>query len=459
MPPVLTALALFTEAKKAEIEGNGRKLPTVEAIEAFRALSEEDRNTWSEKAASAQEAYLQESTKRFLEAGADDEDEGEDGEDGDGDGDDAEEDTETSGFEGPLRIAVSKVKKLAEKGLSDTLTVSRVSKEANFAFGKAAELFVEHLAWSTLRVMSRDTRKTMTLSHVTSAMRMSSAPEAFQYFLEELQPAPPEPPPPPPPKKRAPKEKGPPKEKKEPKEKPPPKEPKPEKPKAPPTKRQRDIGGPPSSITNGIHPDKQCDRSGMCPIVGIRYHLTGASACIGAHALPLPPSLLAMSLLALPLACTLACAPRLMLTRSHRRHGRIAGTVASTDAIVCSRLASPRLRRRLRPLPGRVRQTASRRAAKLHAHRADAPAAGQPFADEEEGAKACCVSLLRQEAGLHESVLRAANPACRGSEGRRCLLFGRHTTPANVHQVEVRLARWRPPAPRFTTLLSRHVCD
>ena len=256
MPPVLTALALFTEAKKAEIEGNGRKLPTVEVIEAFRALSEEDRNTWSEKAASAQEAYLQESTKRFLEAGADDEDEGEDGEDGDGDGDDAEEDTETSGFEGPLRIAVSKVKKIAEKGLSDTLTVSRVSKEANFAFGKAAELFVEHLAWSTLRVMSRDTRKVMTLSHVTSAMRMSSVPEAFQYFLEELQPAPPEPPPPPPPKKRAPKEKGPPKEKKEPKEKPPPKEPKPEKPKAPPTKRQRDIGGPPSSITNGIHPDK-----------------------------------------------------------------------------------------------------------------------------------------------------------------------------------------------------------
>ena len=240
MPPILTAFALFHEAKKAELEGNGRKLPTVEVAEYWRALSEEERNTWNEKAASAQEVYMQECTKRFQEAGEDNEDDGEDGDDGDGDGENAEEDDETSGFDGPMRFPKGRVKKIALAGLSDNPTVGKVGSEATFVFGKAAELFVEHLAWSTSRVMSRDTKKTMTVNHMTSAMRMSSAPETYQYFLEELQPKPEPPPEPPPAKKKAPpKEKGPPREKKEPKEKPPPKEPKPEKPKAPPTKRQR----------------------------------------------------------------------------------------------------------------------------------------------------------------------------------------------------------------------------
>lgn len=205
MAPTLTAFAFFFEGKKAELEAGGRTRPTTaEAVDLWRALSVEEREPWEEKAAAAQDAYLQECTKKALERleaadagveeGDGEEDDGEQDDEGqeDGDGEDA---GESSGFEGPPRLPFSRVKKVAQLGTSE---VGLLGKEASFTMCKAAELFLEKVTWATLRVMQRDSRKTMLASHLTSALKLSSTPEAYQYFLEELQPAPPEPPEPPP---------------------------------------------------------------------------------------------------------------------------------------------------------------------------------------------------------------------------------------------------------------------
>lgn len=276
MAPLLTPFSLFHESKKAELDAVGRsRLPIVEVVDCWRLLAEEDRKKWEEKATAVQEAYLHECTNKFLEdtkeVGGDDEDEGGDGEDeaeAEADGDDGdEEDPGDSSFHGPPRLPRSRVKRIAERATAEVgITAGR---DATFALGKATELFLEKCTWMVLRNAARETRKTVLASHLTTALRLSTAPEAYQYFVEELQPAPPPEPAKVVKKKPSAKKAAAPKSRADTNTTAVP-ETAPEK--AVPQKRKAPL---PASVAEGIHPEKQCDKSGQCPIIGTRYNLVG----------------------------------------------------------------------------------------------------------------------------------------------------------------------------------------
>ena len=202
--PTLTPINLFYEERRAELESTtGRKrLPITEVVDIWQTLSEEEKSQWEEKAAAAQKAYLEECTKRALErleAEENGEEEEEEEEEQEEEEEDAQEDGEeedageTSGFDGPPRLPAGRVKRIAQAGTE----VGIVSKEMVFACSKAAELFVEKVLWATTKIMPTN-RSRIDKQHLNTALRTSSTPEAFQYFLEELQPAPPAPPEPPP---------------------------------------------------------------------------------------------------------------------------------------------------------------------------------------------------------------------------------------------------------------------
>ena len=108
---------------------------------------------------------------------------------------------------------------------------------------QAAEVFLDRCVWGAVRLMNRTGRKVVTVADLVSALKLHPCPEAMQYFVEELQPAPPPPPPKPPTAKDNQKKKAPPPKKGKPAEaaveEAAPEEPAPpEKKRAPPSKRK-----------------------------------------------------------------------------------------------------------------------------------------------------------------------------------------------------------------------------
>lgn len=230
MPPKLTAYTFFAEHIEAELKGKEVPRSRVSAIEVssrWRSLSEADRKPWDEKAAAAQETYLQECTQRFVDAG--DDDNGEEANDDNEDEANGEEEEPTEGQTGDdadcratakLNLPTTRVKKIAQVGAEDGRIVG---KEAIFTISKvrracaahspharvcspkffacawcgpqACEVFIDRSVWGTVRYMSRSGRKVLNSDDLIAALKLHPSPEVMQFFVDELQPAPPPPPP------------------------------------------------------------------------------------------------------------------------------------------------------------------------------------------------------------------------------------------------------------------------
>ena len=200
MPPKLTAYAHFAEEAEPTLKEAGRtRVPAIELAERWRKLDAEEKKPFEEKAAAAQEAYLQEMTMRYMD-GEEDED-GEEDHDDEGNGEDEEnedDDKQASGDVADCRVTtktpfpVARLKRVAAAGAEN---VSFIGREATFAISKACEVFIDRLTWGTMRYMRSSGRKVLNAPDLVSALRLHPSPEVMQFFVEELAPAPPAPPP------------------------------------------------------------------------------------------------------------------------------------------------------------------------------------------------------------------------------------------------------------------------
>lgn len=198
----LTAFSFFMDAKCLETrEAGGRpRANAVEIYDKWTNLPEDERKPWEDLAAKAQEDYLRECTQRCM-AATMDEGEGADGADddacdddaqecGDDDGQEEAQDHQSRLFEATMMLPHSRVKRIAQ-GVDDS--PATFSKEAVFTTAKAAEAFMERCAWAAVRMTGKESRKTISVSNLVSSLKLHPIPEVVQFFVEELQPAPPKP--------------------------------------------------------------------------------------------------------------------------------------------------------------------------------------------------------------------------------------------------------------------------
>ena len=137
----LTAFTLYCESTTDELKQQGRsRVPATELAKRWKDLSDADRKPWEDKAAAAQEAYLQECTQRFLDKGDDGEpDEEADGGDeepneGEGEGEEAEGADDNVRTSAKTVLPRSKVKRIAQ----DHLQEGHLGKEATFIVCKVS---------------------------------------------------------------------------------------------------------------------------------------------------------------------------------------------------------------------------------------------------------------------------------------------------------------------------------
>jgi len=150
-------------------------------LQHWKALSEQERKEWEDKAAEEQKRYLQECIERassdpsaLADSG---ESEGE-SEGGDGEGADAGDDVLT------LRVPQARVTRI----LRCNKDIGKISRDACFLVGKATEDFLEQCVADASRVTARSGRKTIMMRDIITSMREAKNPDALQIFLDEFQP-------------------------------------------------------------------------------------------------------------------------------------------------------------------------------------------------------------------------------------------------------------------------------
>eukprot|EP00316_Scyphosphaera_apsteinii_P009057 CAMPEP_0119326412 /NCGR_PEP_ID=MMETSP1333-20130426/68333_1 /TAXON_ID=418940 /ORGANISM="Scyphosphaera apsteinii, Strain RCC1455" /LENGTH=253 /DNA_ID=CAMNT_0007334719 /DNA_START=95 /DNA_END=856 /DNA_ORIENTATION=+ len=187
----LTAYYQFLAFKREELRQNGRlKLPTKEVMAHWKALSEQERREWEDKATEAQQKYLKECMERAAAAcDGEDEVEGKREAQGDADGDMDCENSEDGHVNDDddmqtLTLPLARVTRIVRCNKD----IGKIGRDACFLVVKATEHFLERCVTEALRATARRNAKTIMLRDILTSMRERPDRESVQIFLDEFQP-------------------------------------------------------------------------------------------------------------------------------------------------------------------------------------------------------------------------------------------------------------------------------
>jgi len=181
----LTAYYWFVEhARAPEGEaGPSSFRPTMkEVLGKWKALSEQERREWEEKALAEQKAFFGAAREK---AAAE--------LDGDDAADDDDDDGPRKGYSeevdelATLELPISRVARLMKLNKD----VLKTSKDAHFAMAKTTQFFAERCVKEAAAGTARQGRKTVYMRDLVASMKNNPNPEAMQVFVEEFEAPPP----------------------------------------------------------------------------------------------------------------------------------------------------------------------------------------------------------------------------------------------------------------------------
>jgi len=197
--PLTAQCAFVSSVREERRKEDGSSVSLVDGVSMWRALPDEEKKEWEERAVLTQKRFLQECLDKERAEG------GEGGGDGEADADaDAEADADADADADDERrekggggltiedsedaLSVHLPQARVSRILRCNKDVGKISRDACFLVAKATEQFLERRVFEAARLTARQSRKTIMVRDILTSMQQSDSVEALQLFIDEFQP-------------------------------------------------------------------------------------------------------------------------------------------------------------------------------------------------------------------------------------------------------------------------------